>query len=128
MLWCGCALLMQWMGLLHLYAHPSHADEAALHGTVVVDAGSEGNEGRGRVAGLPAQPDGGALGDLFAGHDSNTVGCTLFDQLSQADSLSAAGVSALADVVPTQDDTIHAAWHHATQVTGFLARGPPAIG
>lgn len=125
MLWCGCALLMQWMGLLHLYAHPSHADEAALHGTAVVDAG---NEGRGRVAGLPAQPDGGALGDLFAGHDSNTVGCTLFDQLSHADTLIDDAMPRRADAAPTQAHAIHLAWHHAAQATGFLARGPPAIG
>lgn len=136
-LWC-CALLMQTIGLLHGYVHPH---PHAMHGAgqaLACESGSSsslasagcGDRSSGsvtaHVASKPATT--GWLHGLFAGHESGGAGCTLFDQLTHADLLHDWNTLSLAFAQPTPPDAVHAAWHHARQVTGFLARAPPAIG
>ena len=120
-LWVS-ALMVQSIGLLHGYVHP-HGGHAHRAGPTQVsqDVGAEAD-----TVAHPAPPaHGGGLQALFAGHDDGSAGCTLFDQLTHADLLHGAPVLALAFAAPAQPDAVHAAWHHATQVTGFLARAPP---
>ncbi len=123
---CVAVLAMQSIGLLHGHVHPhdppvgrasqalqppridTHADAAAVS---LLPSGAQGT--------LPA---------LFAGHDDASAGCTLFDQLTHADLLYGPPVHAVACAAPGQPDAVHAAWHHARQVAGFLARAPPALG
>ena len=104
---CVVVLAMQSIGLLHGYVHP-HADEAAVS--------------------LVARETQGALPAMFSGHDEASAGCTLFDHLTHADLLYGPPMQAVAYAAPCQPDAVHAAWHHATQVAGFLARAPPALG
>jgi hypothetical protein len=127
-LWC-CAMLMQSVGLLHAYVHPHdpHVHRAAH----LLSCGSsdESSSADADCAAVATAPDAaGWLHALFAGHDSGSAGCTLFDQLTHADLLHDLPVMDLAFAAPFHPDAVHAAWHHATQVTGFLARAPPAIG
>ncbi len=117
------ALLVQSIGLLHGYVHPQggYAHQAGqAQAGVRLGADPE--------AITAAQPAHGWLQAMFAGHHGGSAGCTLFDQLTHADLLHDLPVLALAFAAPVQPDAVHAAWHHATQVTGFLARAPPAIG
>ena len=122
-LWLS-ALLVQSIGLLHGYVHPQggYAHQA-------------GQAQAGVSLSLPADQAApaahvahGWLQAMFADHLGGSAGCTLFDQLTHADLLHDLPVLALAFSAPVQPDAVHAAWHHATQVTGFLARAPPAIG
>lgn len=108
-LWC-CALLMQSIGLLHGYVHP----QASVH--------------RAPVELTNAAPADASLPGLFSGHDGGSVACALFDQLTHADLLHTLPALAVAHQAPSHPDAVHAAWHHATQATGFLARAPPALG
>ena len=118
------ALLTQSIGLLHGYVHP-HDGHAHHVGQAQAgqDVGAEADTGA-----HPAHPTHGWLQAMFAWHHEGSAGCTLFDQLTHADLLHDLPVLALAFAAPDQPDAVHAAWHHATQVTGFLARAPPAIG
>ncbi len=112
---CVAALAMQSIGLLHGYVHPHDGHlglaQADADATAAPHAPGEAQET------LPA---------MFAGHDAQSAGCTLFDQLTHADLLVSLPVQALAFAAPGQPDAVHAAWHHATQSAGFLARAPPA--
>jgi hypothetical protein len=121
------ALLTQAIGLLHGYVHPhdGHARHtaSAQAGLGVISADAEA--GTAAHAGHPVH---GWPQAMFAGHQDGSAGCTLFDQLTHADLLHDLPALPLAFAAPVQPDAVHAAWHHATQVTGFLARGPPAIG
>lgn len=134
-LWC-CALLMQSIGLLHAYVHP-HGGQGARQvlacqaGTMrpplpvaCLDRPSPALTER--IGDAPPAIDG--LHALFAGHDSGSAGCSLFDQLTHVDLLHPLPALLPAYAAPSQPDAVHAAWHHATQATGFLARAPPAIG
>jgi hypothetical protein len=121
---CFSALTMQSIGLLHGVAHPHHGHAPS---TVSVDVS----------IGSPTEPQAASgfddhthawLQALFADHFEGSAGCTLFDQLTHADLLHELPALALTFEAPFHPDAIHAAWHHATQVTGFLARAPPAIG
>ena len=117
------ALMVQSIGLLHGYVHPhdgqaQHARQAQAMRGVAVEAGNA-------VSVQPAHPMHGWLQAMFAGHDDGSAGCTLFDQLTHADLLHDLPSLTLAFAAPVQPDAVHAAWHHATQVTGFLARAPP---
>ena len=109
---CCCAILMQSIGLLHTYVHP--------RGTPSLHALTE------RAPGALAGSE--WVHRLFAGHDSASSDCSLFDQLTHADLLHDLPTLSLAHAAPRHPDAVHAAWHHATQATGFLARAPPAIG
>ncbi len=126
-LWC-CALLMQSIGLLHGYVHPhgGHAHPASTASGCESGAASSSADAGCADALAPHATDWPQL--LFAGHDGGSVGCTLFDQLTHADLLYGLPMPALAFAAPSHPDAIHAAWHHATQATGFLARAPPVIG
>lgn len=123
-LWC-CALLMQSIGLLHSYVHP-HGGHGARHARIGPSSSPPAALQVNRAARASAAPD--WLHALFAGHDSGSAGCSLFDQLTHADLLHSLPMLALAYAAPSHPDAVHAAWHHATQVTGFLARAPPALG
>lgn len=123
-LWC-CALLMQSIGLLHGYVHP-HGGHGARHALARQVAMPPAALQVNRADRASAAPD--WLHALFAGHDSGSAGCSLFDQLTHADLLHSLPMLALAYAAPSHPDAVHAAWHHATQVTGFLARAPPALG
>ena len=109
---CMAALAMQSIGLLHGYVHPHDGHPGSSTGAATApDAPGEAPDT------LPA---------MFAGHDAQSAGCTLFDQLTHADLLVSPPLQALAFAAPGQPDAFHAAWHHATQSAGFLARAPPA--
>jgi hypothetical protein len=127
-LWLS-ALLVQSMGLLHGYVHPhdrhSHHAVPAQAGLSALSA--EAEAGTAAHAAHPGHPAHGWLQAMFAGHHDGSAGCTLFDQLTHADVLHDLPALPLAFAAPVQPDAVHAAWHHATQVTGFLARAPPAI-
>ena len=121
------ALLVQSIGLLHGYVHP-HGGH--VHQVVPAQAGlsaisAEAEASMAAHAAHPGHPAHGWLQAMFAGHKDGSAGCTLFDQLTHADLLHDLPVLALAFAAPVQPDAVHAAWHHATQVTGFLARAPP---
>lgn len=118
-LWC-CALLMQSLGLLHGYVHP----HASAHRAPVELTSAAPDV---HVARLAAPADV-SLPGLFSGHDGGSVACALFDQLTHADLLHTLPAGAVAHQAPSHPDAVHAAWHHATQATGFLARAPPALG
>ncbi len=118
------ALTMQSIGLLHGVAHPHHGHAAS---TVSVDASIASPTEPQAASGFPHHRHG-WLQALFADHFEGSAGCTLFDQLTHADLLRELPVLALPFEAPFHPDAVHAAWHHATQVTGFLARAPPAIG
>jgi hypothetical protein len=68
------------------------------------------------------------LPGLFSNHDGGTASCSLFDQLTHADLLHTLPAVAVVHQAPAHPDAVHAAWHHAPQATGFLARAPPALG
>ncbi|MEI7464734.1 MAG: hypothetical protein WCJ87_05275 [Burkholderiales bacterium] len=123
---CFSALTMQSIGLLHGYVH-SHDGHARAATQVSVDeeAGSRADP---QAAIHPLHHTYGWLQALFADHFEGSAGCTLFDQLTHADLLHELPVLASAFAAPVHPDAFHAAWHHATQVTGFLARAPPTIG
>lgn len=114
---CVCALMAQTLGLIHSVLHPHGG-----HATHTTAAASHAE------ADAAAHPPHGGLKMLFSGHEAGTAGCTLFDQLTHADGLASLPALPLAFEAPVHPDAVHAAWHHATQVTGFLARAPPAIG
>jgi len=120
------ALTMQSIGLLHGYAHP-HDGHARAVTQMSADEGA-GSQADPRAAIHPSHPTYGWLQALFAGHFEGSAGCTLFDLLTHADLLHELPTLATAFAAPVHPDAFHAAWHHATQVTGFLARAPPAIG
>lgn len=123
------ALMVQSIGLMHGYVHPHgghphHAGPASAGVSLnLISADAEAGTGV-----HPGHPAHGWLQAMFTGHHDGSAGCTLFDQLTHADLLHDLPVLALAFAAPVQPDAVHAAWHHATQVTGFLARAPPAIG
>ncbi len=121
------ALLMQSIGLLHGYVHP-HDGHAHHVGQAGLSPNLIGADAEADTAAHPAHLAQGWLQAMFAGHHEGSAGCTLFDQLTHADLLHDLPLIALAFAAPVQPDAVHAAWHHATQVTGFLARAPPAIG
>lgn len=114
---CVAALAMQSFGLLHGYVHP-HDSHPRL---ADVDTHTSAT-----TAPHPPTEAPDTLPAVFAGHDAQSAGCTLFDQLTHADLLVSSPLQALAFAAPGQPDAFHAAWHHATQSTGFLARAPPA--
>lgn len=120
------ALTMQSIGLLHgiVHVHHRHAHLAAP------TAAGEGArlDAVAQSASPSVHPAHGWLQALFADHFEGSAGCTLFDQLTHADLLYELPVPALTFAAPFLPEAVHAAWHHATQVTGFLARAPPAIG
>ena len=118
------ALLMQSIGLLHGYVHPH---DGHVRHAVQARAG-QGIGAEAETSAPLAHPAHGWLHAMFAGHHEGSAGCTLFDQLTHADLLHDLPALALAFAPPVHPDAVHAAWHHATQVTGFLARAPPAIG
>lgn len=120
------ALTMQSIGLLHGIVHVHHG-HAHLAASAAVGEGA--NLDADAQAAPPTVPHAhGWLQALFAGHSDGSAGCTLFDQLTHADLLHELPMLALTFAAPSHPDAIHAAWHHATQATGFLARAPPAIG
>ncbi len=127
---CSGALLMQSLGLLHGYAHPHRAlvhgvaQTMARVGAAHADVGADVPLAQ-RARDTPAA---GWLHGLFGQHDAGSTACKVFDQLTHADVLHASSTVPLTFAAPIHPDAVHAAWHHATQVTGFLARGPPAIG
>ena len=120
------ALTMQSIGLMHGYVHP-HDGHAHAAKQVSEDDGI-GHPTDPQAAPASGHHAQGWLQALFAGHFEGSAGCTLFDQLTHADLLHELPMLALDFAAPVHPDAIHAAWHHATQVTGFLARAPPAIG
>jgi hypothetical protein len=132
---CCCAILMQSIGLLHTYVHPRGTP--SLH---ALDCESGSAQPTPPTAcleqpshGLTERAPGALAGSewvhgLFAGHDSASSDCSLFDQLTHADLLHDLPTLSLAHAAPRHPDAVHAAWHHATQAAGFLARAPPAIG
>lgn len=64
------------------------------------------------------------LAALFAGHGTEH-GCDFYDQLSHADLLPGT-IAVLPPAVPVESvESLHLAWHVASQGAGFLARGPP---
>lgn len=109
-LW-SCAVLMQMAGLLHAYAHPRPVHD---HGAAQAPeaAGDERNPSNLRA--------------LFTGHAGDSGECELFDQLAHAVVLMPAPPLSLQLPAAHRHDTRHAAWHHARQSAGYLARGPPA--
>ncbi len=119
---CLCALLMQSIGRLHGFVHPQERHEPAV--LAMPSASAEA----GREATAPVPPARSRLHELFAGHDAGSALCTVFDQLSHADLLPGLPTLALAFAAPSHPCAVHAAWHHATQARGFLARAPPVIG
>ena len=121
-----CALTMQSIGLLHGIVHVHHG-HAHLATPVSVGEGAR-LEADAPMASSPAPHPQGWLQSLFADHFEGSAGCTLFDQLTHADLLHELPVLALTFAPPSLPEAVHAAWYHATQVTGFLARAPPAIG
>ncbi len=118
-LWC-CALLMQSVGLLHGYVHPHGS---AQRGSVAVSE----NVTDARVSRSAPHSADWPQG-LFSSHEGGSVACSLFDQLTHADLLHILPTLPVVHQAPTHPDVVHAAWHHATQTTGFLARAPPALG
>jgi hypothetical protein len=121
-----CALTMQSIGLLHGIVHVHHG-HAHLATPVSVGEGARLDADT-PTASPSAHRAQGWLQLLFADHFEGSAGCTLFDQLTHADLLHELPVLALTFEAPSHPDAVHAAWHHATQVTGFLARAPPTLG
>lgn len=122
------ALTMQSIGLLHGIVHAHHGHGHA-HLATPASVGEVSSLDVEAAAAAPSAHEAHAwLQALFAGHFEGSAGCTLFDQLTHADLLHELPMLALAFAAPSHPDAVHAAWHHATQVTGFLARAPPAIG
>lgn len=121
-----CALTMQSIGLLHGIVHVHHG-HAHLAAPAVVGEGAR-LDADAQVASTSVPHAHGWLQSLFADHFEGSAGCTLFDQLTHADLLHELPMLALTFAAPSLPEAVHAAWHHATQVTGFLARAPPAIG
>ncbi|OYT99272.1 MAG: hypothetical protein CFE40_05230 [Burkholderiales bacterium PBB1] len=119
------ALTMQSIGLLHGIVHVHHG-HAHLATPVSVGEGAR-VDADAPVASLSAHHAHGWLQSLFADHFEGSAGCTLFDQLTHADLLHELPMLALTFEAPFHPDAVHAAWHHATQVTGFLARAPPTL-
>ncbi len=124
------ALLVQSIGLLHGYVHPH---DGHVHHTLPAQAGLSliSADAEASTAAHSAHPGHlvhGWLQAMFAGHHEGSAGCALFDQLTHAALLHDLPALPLAFAAPVQPNAVHAAWHHATQVTGFLARAPPAIG
>jgi hypothetical protein len=119
---CLCTLAMQTIGLMHAEVHWRHAvfvigehlHAAADHHEI--DAGSP----------APAGTD--FVEAMFGGHNEDSDSCRLFDQSSHADLVLAALLLVFPHLEPQHPDAVHAAWHHATQSLGFLARGPPTAG
>lgn len=121
-----CALTMQSIGLLHGIVHVHHGN---AHQAAPIAAAPAAGLDAGAQAASPSAPHAhGWLQSLFADHFEGSAGCTLFDQLTHADLLHELPMLALTFAAPSLPEAVHAAWHHATQVTGFLARAPPAIG
>ena len=106
--WSLCAL-MQIVGLLHGYAHPKHRLVAQVQTAAAVGA---------------PQPSG-AWRALFSGHEGDSGDCQLFDQLSHAQALMPSLDAATLLPCATACRVGHAAWFHARQAAGYLARGPP---
>ena len=86
-LWC-CAMLMQSVGLLHAYVHPHDAHVHRASHLLSCGSSDEPSSADADCVAVATAPDAsGWLHALFAGHDSGSAGCTLFDQLTHAESV-----------------------------------------
>lgn len=109
-------LLGQTLGLIHRVAHGSTRAPA--------DAGSAWAPSLAAVA--DESPSSGLQG-LFGSHDQRGD-CESFDKVSTADLLLPAPLVLAAEPVALPPAAVHRTWHLAAQSSGFLARGPPALG
>ena len=75
---CVAALAMQAIGLMHGYVHPHDGHFGLADAGTLADATAAPHPPGEAQATLPA---------VFAGHDAQSAGCTLFDQLTHADLL-----------------------------------------
>lgn len=117
-------VLAQGLGQLHRLAHGPLPPTAAATATVVDPAsGVEAHD----AAHDHHAAGSGWLQALFAA-DEHAAACVLYDQLAHADGLTSLPLLSLPPAWVAAVPPWHGVWQLAAQATGYLARGPPALG